>query len=660
MRARRNRSDGVLLPPLSALSAAPISSATTKTNRRTISLPRVSACVGLEVTTNLVCAKCGAPMVTRVAKKTGREFAGCSAFPRCFGKKGIAPTAFMVAIAKELHETRIPDGDGNQPAKDELRSLDGAPQSQSLAGAAGSNPAESHSTGVDAPFETIEKRDDEYVELSPLRSTLEFRGVHADFLADITPEIDLEGSLSCGKTTVALWKELCAMEKHPGIWILCARWIEDQVKTLLRPAFEQLARIHGSTHHWIDKFNYYEMGNGSRAYFFGLKTMSADPEQRYGKIRGLAVSRVYIDQAEQLPADIAGELRLRLRPDIEARLRGTDYPRQLTFTPNPTNFDHWLAKQFPEKNNIKGRKYYALSLFDNAHNLPADMIDGALTQYPMEHPKHQTVILGKRGLNVIGDAIYDNLFDRKIHVRAMDWSYDAPLIEAFELGKHNPVWVVAQRTTQGALKLLGGILGERLMLEDFIPVVRQHRAEWFPEMAGRKLTFHCCTSPMGEHEHQQSDRFTLINLLREAKFRPMWRDSANSHDVQLGMIEHVGALLRRRISAREEAIGINADPTRWLSAAPDGTIKERPFMAFAFEGGYVWDAHDVSVSNKALRQPFVDDEYSTTMRCVENLVLNFCAGQASEDDKAATRRAASEKARTADGPSLRGVAPWMI
>lgn len=552
-------------------------------------------------------------MVMRTSKKDPTyQFIGCSAFPKCFGKKGIAP------------DERVTD-----------------------------------TVVVESVVATPEQI--ATVEDTPIRKSLEFYGIHAEFLADTTAEIDLEGALACGKTIVCLWKILEALRKYPGIAILIARWTDDAVHALLRPEFEKLARIHGSPFTWHDKFKQYEMANGSKCFAFGLKTISSEPEQRYGKIRGLPVSMIYVDQAEQLPGDIATELRSRLRPDIEARQRGLDYPRQLIFSPNPTNFDHWLAKQFPAKNGIKGRKYYALSLFDNAHNLPADFVEQTEITYPPEHPKHQTMVLGQRGLNVIGDAIYEHLFDRTIHVREIAWNRETPLIEAFELGKHNPVWAVGQRTMQGALKLLGGILGERLMLEDFIPIVKQYRGEWFPELPGQKTVFRTCTSPMGEHEEtMQQDRFTLINLLREAKFRPMWRDAANAHDVQLGMIEHIGALLRRRISAREESLSINADPSRWLFAAPDGTVKELPFMAFAFEGGYVWDAHDVSVSSKAMRQPFVDDQYSSAMRCVENLVLNFCAGQKSDDDRAAANRAAKEKARLAEGPKLGGVAPWMI
>ena len=36
---------------------------------------------------------------------------------------------------------------------------------------------------------------------------LEFRGKHAEFFADTTPEIDLEGTQSSGKTIVGLWKD---------------------------------------------------------------------------------------------------------------------------------------------------------------------------------------------------------------------------------------------------------------------------------------------------------------------------------------------------------------------------------------------------------------------------------------------------------------------
>src|SRR5262245_83866 len=311
--------------------------------------------------------------------------------------------------------------------------------------------------------------------LMPLYEPLTFRGQHLEILHDTTQELDVEGALSSGKTVLCLWKELEMLRRYAGIWSLIARYVGDQVDTLLRPQFEQLAEIHNTTLQWNANESYYETLNGSRCYAFGLKTQSSKPEDRYARIRGLPVSRIYVDQAEALPADIALELRARLRPDIAARVRGKSFPRQLTFSPNPTNFDHWLAKQFPANNSIKNRKYYALSLYDNAHNLPPEMLESMEQTYPVEHPKHTTMVLGQRGMNVIGDPVYENLFERPRHVRPIVLEDGTPLLEAFQVGRHNPVWLVAQRRYSGAVTLLAGVLGQHLALEDFLAVVATKR-----------------------------------------------------------------------------------------------------------------------------------------------------------------------------------------
>jgi ssRNA-specific RNase YbeY (16S rRNA maturation enzyme) len=58
-----------------------------------------------------------------------------------------------------------------------------------------------------------------------------------------------------------------------------------------------------------------------------------------------------------------------------------------------------------------------------------------------------------------------------------------------------------------------------------------------------------------------------------------------------------------------------------------------PFMAFAFEGGYVWSPHRVSVANKEVKQPFQDDEYANAMHALEHLVGNFCADHLTDAEK---------------------------
>jgi len=225
---------------------------------------------------------------------------------------------------------------------------------------------------------------------------MRWRGQIADFLRDETPEIDLEGGLSSGKTTACLWKVFNSLMAHPGIHWWIGRYGDGETQTKVRPAFEQVCQMAGSMPVWNAKELAYDFPNGSKCFAYGLK--SPDALSRYSKMRGMGVSGIYNDQTEELPEDFSLELRLRLRQP--------GFPHQLIFSPNPPNVTHWLAKQFPEANNLPNRKYYAISIFDNAHNLPPALMDAALAAYPETHAKHRSVILGKRGMNVMGEPVY--------------------------------------------------------------------------------------------------------------------------------------------------------------------------------------------------------------------------------------------------------------
>jgi hypothetical protein len=453
--------------------------------------------------------------------------------------------------------------------------------------------------------------------------------IHQAIKADWkTPELLIEGSLGCAKTTVWLDKEIDALLKWPGIPILLFRWTEDAVSTKLKPAFEELLSIRGVTASWEAKEKYYQLDNGSRAFMFGLKAVSEI--EMFNKIRGLGVARASGDQVEEMRRAVAGELRGRLRPNLTATLTGQRYPFQLTFVANPSDTEFWLSREFPVDNRIKGRKVFSLSVFDNPH-LPQETIENLLRTYPPEHPKHQTLILGQRGMNIVGDAVYEHLYDRTLHARSIP-TRDAPLLEAFETGKHNPVWIVAQRQHHGGMLCLGGIIGRRMVLEDFLPIVKEKRAEWFP---GKE--FQTCTNPMGDKRSQHAARYTALAILRKAGVQAAWRDNANAPDVRLAMIEDIAGYLRRRTLGREEAFGINNAPERWLEISADG-ITPKPFLGFAFEGGYTWSEHFVSISNKEVRKPVEDDYYANAMHCLENIELNFCAGRKTGGEHDAQQR----------------------
>lgn len=462
--------------------------------------------------------------------------------------------------------------------------------------------------------------------LKPEPKLLDWSGmpIHQAIKADWTsPEILIEGSLNAAKSTVALDKEIDALLKWPGIPILLWRWTQESLENKFRMPFEQLLTVRGVEYAWDRDQHCYHFANGSRVYAFGLKAASAI--ERMNKLRGLGVARILGDQVEEADRSVAEELRARLRPDLTATLNGLEYPYQLTFVANPSDHSFWLSREFPEDNHIKGRKLYQLSVFDNKY-LPASTIETLLRTWPEGHPKHQTMVLGRRGLNIVGDPVYEGLYVRELHAKPLH-PMGSLLLESYEIGR-NPCWIVAERTHHGALHALAGVLGQQLALEDFLRIVVRLRSEWFP-----CATFKTTATPVGEKESHRT-RVTLLDILRERDVRPIWQDTSNAPDVRLAMIEALSGYLRRRTpTGGEESFALNTDPERWMLASREG-IKPQPFLSWAFDGGFVWNSEPITVARKAIRRPREDDYYSNAMRCVETILLTFCMNRPSDAERA--------------------------
>jgi hypothetical protein len=458
---------------------------------------------------------------------------------------------------------------------------------------------------------------------------LTFQGIHAEILEDQTGEIDVEGARMSGKTWTISEKIRRSCLKYPGIWWLICRYSGTETDNQLRPQFRQVCSMQGTPVDWHDDESAYWFpevgGKQSKVFAFGLKTQSKD--QRYAKIRGSGFNGVWNDQSEELPEDIGTEIR--------ALLRRPDYPSQLIFSPNPPDEEHFLADQFPDDQDEPGRKYYRLSLYDNRHNLKADTIEKLEKAYPISHAKHKSLILGQRGPNIVGVPVYDGAFNRDLHIAKIDIEPQLPLIESFHAGQHHPSWLVVQRSPYGAAHVLGGIIGKKLFLEDFLPLVDTYREAWFPD---RQFVTVCDPPPSRDDQ----GRFTSINILREHKLKLRWRENSNSPDVRESVIQNIAGMMKRRLGPSQGFL-INADESRWLMASLAKVKHTRLFMDSA-EGSYVWDENLVSVGNKKVRQPKVNQWLEGQQRCLENIVLNCFAGKETEDEKRQRRRESAEYA----------------
>lgn len=478
-----------------------------------------------------------------------------------------------------------------------------------------------------------------------------WKGVTAEFMQDTTRLIDFEGAFRVGKTTAALWKVFNLCLQYPGIQCLICRYSDGDTQSKLKPPWRTVCRTAGVTVEWdamemCDVFPEVD-GKRSKVYIFGIK--SQDQTSRYGKFRGMTLAVIYNDQTEELPHDVFQEMM--------GRLSQSGFPHQLLLTPNPPDENHWLTKEFPEENNLKDRKYYSAPIHSNAHNLPPETIPGLIAAYPPSHPKHRSAVLGKRGLNVIGTPVYGGdperglapMFTRALHVRDLRYNPQLPLLTAIDFGKHHPCVVFAQYTPWNQLHLLGGLMGQNLYLEDFAPLIKLYRAQWFPDAVAH---LECC-DPAGAHDNSQGVRNNGIRVLQEHGLNPTYKENSNAPDVRLAMVERIAAYMRKR-TPQGEAFGIEGNLQHWLLISPDA-VKPWPFLADGFEAGYVWDEHYVSVGSKQIRKPKKDGWYEHGQNCCEYIELNWGGAQPSQQQ---VERQVTARQQSALRRAMRDVDPY--
>jgi hypothetical protein len=235
---------------------------------------------------------------------------------------------------------------------------------------------------------------------------------------------------------------------------------------------------------------------------------------------------------------------------------------------------------------------------------------------------------------VSGEAIYGKLFNRKLHVWPISYDRRTPLLECFDFGKLSPCWVVAQRPYTGGLRLLGGLIGLDLFLEDFVPVVQRYREQWFPNLRPDEVKT-CCTLSISRDD---GNKLTSVQQLRAAGFKPRWVEGSNSPDTVLALIEAQANYLRRRGADGREMLGINEADDHWLRVSNEG-IEPSAFMTFAYEGGYAWRQKDdgkpltVSVGRNEVLQPAADEWFEFPMRCVEAIELNFGTPRPTDEER---------------------------
>lgn len=449
---------------------------------------------------------------------------------------------------------------------------------------------------------------------SPMsESRIRFYGAHAQVFHDTSRELDVEGAVRAGKTWLCLMKILASCVAHPGIHWMISRWSDGDTTEQLKPTFVHICALAGIALDWHADERYFKLPNDSLVYVLGL--FSQDQARRYSKMRGKTLAGAYIDQAEEVPdPDIYDEFVMRLSQP--------GYPRQIILSPQTVRGDHWIADYFPHDKELRpNTAYYPLSTFDNAHNLDPGWIADQETRTPPGTPQHTTLLLGKRGAVVVGDPVYGGskagpgAFVRQRHEQPCAFDPRLALEIGLDFGRHHPCAVFRQVSAVGQTRYLGGLLGLDLNLEPFLGQVLRYAAVWFPS----PIETRWCGDPAALSNPLA---FNLSAMFRERGVHMRFAENSNSPLVRIATIERLSATMRGRDLAGNEAFVVASDGDRWMQVSSHGASQFK-FVADAFEFGYVWDKHDVSVSNKPVRRPLKDGWYDHGMNCVEYLEVNF-------------------------------------
>lgn len=467
------------------------------------------------------------------------------------------------------------------------------------------------------------------------------------------PYVDLEGAVRAGKTTPLVAKVLNYCIDFPGIHCALTRWTQDGLDAQLKPRWRDWCRQNGVALKWHPDEEYDEiLSTGSRVYLRALK--SNEETSRYGKLAGLTLAVLGIDQPEEVPEDV-------YRAYVPARLSQPGYPHQVLLTPNPPGESHWLATDFPVQNNREGHLYLRTSVYDNRHNLGDGYIRSLELAYPVGHALRRRFIDGKRGLQIVGKPVYGETFNSNLHVGPTRLNPNVALLESWDFGHKHPHVTWSQLMPWGQLVILGGVMGMDAFIEDFCPAVLGIRAQWFggvwnpeaPDDAEWPYEIKSTGDPAGDQNNSQGTSISAADVLREHGVQLWTIPGANHIDARDRAIQHIAGY-QRRLTKLGPAFLV--DPDRWLLMKPNEAPIPSTHFVDALEAGYVWDERVYTTTlSPNTRRPKKDGYYDHGMNTLEYLVLAYGPAQPTRVDHAKAERRAIERSQRDTDPMDRRI-----
>jgi hypothetical protein len=427
--------------------------------------------------------------------------------------------------------------------------------------------------------------------------------------------------------------------RFPGLASCLSRATDEATMGVLAPVWRAWLQKNGVEVKWnaaegCDVFQ----GTGSRVYLRGC--LSTDATRRYSKLAGLTLAKWLLDEAHEVPGDVISAF-------WPARLSQPGYPHQMLFLANPGPEDSWLSRQFPLGGRARAdREVIAASVYENQRVLGRAYIQSLEDQYPPGSALHRRLVLGKRGLGNIGEAVFGGVFRRDIHVADTQLDPEVAIVCGFDWGHKHPAAVWVQFTPQGQIVLLGGVMGSDMFIEDFLPAVARWEAEWFPEAQQRWYT----GDPAGDAKASQGQRQSASDLARAYGYVVQTIGGANLPEVRNRAIQVLAQAMRRLTGVGP---GFVVDRARWVELGPGSRVKLRSeVMVDGLEAGLTWDERTYQLGQAGnVRRVMKEGQgaiYTHLFDALTYCVLRFGPGAMTAGDVARERARAERRASRDD------------
>lgn len=238
------------------------------------------------------------------------------------------------------------------------------------------------------------------------------------------------------------------------------------------------------------------------------------------KLGSTMFSGIAVDEANEIPQDIAAALNGRLRYRRERYETRPSGPYFLRLASNPVRRSHWLHQHFCCEPDCKLQIPWGLKFkskpYENAHNLPPNYYEDI--GRGMTQEQKLRFVLGECGPDPQGEGVYPE-FRPEMHVKE-SLKHDAkfPLIRGWDFGRRRPAVVWAQ-LVEGQLRRLAATLGDNISLDRFYERVMNRTAMQFPGCT----SFLDYCDPSGSQKRDVTEE-TSISLLQRRGLNPRWRD----------------------------------------------------------------------------------------------------------------------------------------